>query len=677
MISCRNVLIYLSPELQDRLVSIFHYALNSDGFLLLGSSETISAHAKAFELVDTKHKIYSRKPTAPRLKMDFSIDEALTLKPPPSHKPELWTELDLQREADRLVISRFGPPGVIVDADLVISQFRGHTSPYLEPAAGTASLNLLRMVKEGLAVELKNALAKARKDNQPVRRDGLRVSSDSPAALNLHVIPFGRNAQESRQFLVLFEPTSSPLEPVRRKAGRQSSRERALERESEHLRHELALAQEHLQSKIEDHEAAHEELRSVTEEIQSSNEELQSTNEELETAKEELQSTNEELNTVNEELQNRNIQLAEMANDLLNLLANVNMPILILDTELTIRRFTPTAERALNVIPSDSGRPIRDLNLRIRVPNLDQIIRDVLTDLMPRATDVSDPEGRRYSLRVRPYRTEENKIGGVVLVFVDLDPGRSLTDDSAGGYGGRLHPFLADSQIQTLGPNPEESIGFSSALLHAQEEERRRLSHELHDELNQKLALLELSLEGIEKGSQPVPAETREKLKSIHDGVSELSEDLRRIAYQLHPSILDDLGLVPAMESYCREFTEREDIEAHFTHNNVPEKLPPPVALALYRVMQESLRNVAKHSGAKRVTVNVTAALGQIKLAVRDAGDGFVLDPATPRLGMVGMKERIAFVGGQIQWKTKPGDGTEVLAIVPLPDSTPGKPAAS
>lgn len=676
-ISCRNVLIYLDPTLQERVIAVFHYALNPGGFLLLGASEAISAHARAFQLIDAKHKVYSRKPANLRLALDFSANDAVAPKPEQLRKPESWTELDLQREADRLVLNKFGPPGVIVDDDMIVSQFRGRTSPFIEPAAGAASLNLIRMVKEGLAVELKNALAKARRDNEPVHREGVRPSSDRPAELNLHVFPFGGNLKQNRKYLVLFEHAPPRFEPPHPKAGRESARERALERENEHLRQELVSSREHLQSIIGDQEAAQEELRSVTEEIQSSNEELQSTNEELETSQEELQSTNEELNTVNEELQNRNTQLAQMANDLLNLLANVNMPILILDMDLKIRRFTPTAEKALNLIAADTGRPIRDINLRIRVPKLEQILRDVLTHLIPFSLEVSDPDGRRYSFRARPYRTEENQIEGVVMVFVDVDPGLSLTDDSAGGYGGRLHPFLADSHSEALASKHEESVRFSSALLHAQEDERRALSHRLHAELNQKLALLESGLEGIATGGMPVPQDTREKLKSIHDGVSEISEDLRRIAFELHPSILDDLGLVHAIESYCKEFSEHEGIEARFTHRNVPEKLPPTVSLALYRVMQESMRNVAKHSGAKRAAVNVTAVPGQIELVVRDGGVGFTVDPAIPGLGMLGMKERMSFVGGHVEWKTKPGNGTIVTARVPLPDGAhmlPSKP---
>jgi two-component system CheB/CheR fusion protein len=666
LISCRNVLIYLGSSLQDRVVPVFHYALNSNGFLVLGSSETIGSHAGLFQLVDKKNKIYSRKPGVSRIPPMAAAHQLPAHKPQLLPKPEAWTDLDLQREADRLVLSKYGPPGIVVDENLKICQFRGQTSQFLEPAAGAASLSVLRMVREGLAAELKGALARARKEGKPVRRDGIHLSNGT-LELNLHVIPFHRNSDHDIKYLILFEQVRT-IPQARHPKGRVvTSRLRSLELQNAHLRQELSSSREYLQSIIEDQEASQVELQSATEEIQSSNEELQSTNEELETAKEELQSTNEELNTVNEELQNRNSQLARMGNDLVNLLANVNMPIVILGIDLRIHRFTPAAEKSLNLIPSDIGRPIRDINLRIHVPDLEKKLKEVIESLRPRALDVTDEDGRRYSLRIRPFRTEDHRIDGVVLVFVDLEPGKILDDAS----------FVTSGDVRTiLGPSGlSERPTTGSALLEAQEEERRRLSHELHDELNQKLVLLELNLETIEKNAQKMSPEFFEGLKSVHGGVSELSEDLRRIAYQLHPSILDDLGLVPALEAYCSEFSTRENIQVRFTHDDVPANLPSPIGLTLYRILQESLRNVSKHSSAKRAIVTLTCSREAIRLSVRDSGAGFDLDNVDSGLGMVGMKERMGYIGGTVEWKTKPGDGTEVIASVPLKGALRKNPA--
>jgi two-component system CheB/CheR fusion protein len=190
------------------------------------------------------------------------------------------------------------------------------------------------------------------------------------------------------------------------------------------LKRELDATREYLQSIIEEQEAMNEELRSANEEIQSSNEELQSTNEELETAKEESQSSNEELTTLNEELENRNQELALANNDLINLLSSVDIPIVMLDSEMRIRRFNPGAQRVLNVMAADIGRSIRDLKLSLRLENIDEIVAAVIEDLKVREVEVQDRQGQWYSLRVRPYRTMENKIDGAVVLLVDIG-GRS------------------------------------------------------------------------------------------------------------------------------------------------------------------------------------------------------------------------------------------------------------
>ncbi|MCW5980299.1 MAG: PAS domain-containing protein [Bryobacteraceae bacterium] len=652
-VSCRNVLIYLGPGLQDRIIPMFHYALKPNGYLLLGSSETVGHHSELFQLFDKKHKIYQRKPAPGRLALDFPVEQVLAERAEARRKPEPVSEYDLQREADRLVLARYAPPGVLVDEDLNILQFRGQTSAFLAPAAGVASLNLLRMLKEGLTVEVRTAIASARKQNAPVRRERVHFAANGSKLVNIEVIPLRRSSAGARKLLVLFElvPEEAPPKQGRRRAGE----DKRLIEENEQLRHELAASKEYLQAIIEDQEAAQEELRSATEEIQSSNEELQSTNEELETAKEELQSTNEELNTVNEELQNRNMQLAQVGNDLLNLLANVNMPILILGNDLRIRRFTPVAEKTLNLIPSDVGRPIRDINLRISVPHLEKELTEVVENLTPKVVEVADPDGRAYSLRIRPYRTEDNKIDGVVMVFIDVDPVMRVAESAA---------------IATL-PAEISSANARALLLMAQEEERRRLSHELHDEMNQRLALLEFNIESIQMRKDP--DEALRHLEDLRKNVAALSEDVRRIAYQLHPTVIDLLGLVPALQGYCDEFSSRERIQVRFTHHGIPGELPPPVALTAYRVVQESLRNAAKHSGAKQASVALAFERGQLELIVRDSGCGFYPETVVGAgLGMVGMRERVHLAGGTIEWRSKPGEGTQVTVKVPLGEEPAG-----
>jgi two-component system CheB/CheR fusion protein len=413
LISCRNVMIYFGSVLQKQVVSIFHYALRPGGFLLLGSAETIGSFGELFEMVDRKNKIYRKKTIVGRPNVEFS----LAAPQPAAERFPVEEDVPgpnaLFREADRILLSRFGPAGVLVNEDLDVLQFRGRTSRFLEPPPGTATFNLLKMAREGLLADLRGVIHIAKKKNAPERREGIRVSlNDHTITVNIEAIPFVTPLKE-RFVLVLFE--EAPEKKSRRKEKVR------LTPPMSRLRRELEATREYLQSIIEEQEAMNEELRSANEEIQSSNEELQSTNEELETAKEELQSSNEELTTLNEELENSNQELAVVNNDLVNLLASIEIPIVMLDGALRMRRFNPAAQRLLNFIPSDLGRSINDINTKLRIDNLEALIREVIETLEVREVEVKDRAGRWQSLRIRPYKTTDNKIDGAVLALVSLD----------------------------------------------------------------------------------------------------------------------------------------------------------------------------------------------------------------------------------------------------------------
>jgi len=339
LISCRNVMIYLGSALQRKVMAIFHYALRPKGYLLLGSSETIGNFADLFSVADRKHKIYQKKSGLARMPVEFEA-------PPPRMREENTRASEesnhpgnVYREADRVLLSRFSPPGVLVNDAMEILQFRGRTSSYLEPAPGTATFNVLKMAREGLLSELRAALLTARKRENPVRRENIQIKSNGNTRhVNVEVIPFLAPSRD-RYFVILFEDAIVPEEPPQKKSRGERGDEEP--RQVARLKRELESTREYLQSIIEEQEAMNEELRSANEEIQSSNEELQSTNEELDTAKEELQSSNEELTTLNEELENRASELVEANNDLTNLLASIDIPIVMLDSALHIRRFIP------------------------------------------------------------------------------------------------------------------------------------------------------------------------------------------------------------------------------------------------------------------------------------------------------------------------------------------------
>jgi len=422
MISCRNVLIYLSPQLHKRCIPQFHYALNPGGYLILGPAESVGLYDELFELVDKKNKIYAKKkvPTphdanlAPLQGFEFVRAKARSTSP-----GDAAFNAQLLQMADRITLGVYAPAAVVIDRELHVQQFGGRTELFLEHMPGPATLNLLQLVRPNLVADLRAVIQRAIKTGKPARKErALLKLKGRIYEINIEVVPFKIPASGQSWFLIIFDETT--------KGTKLQKLPRALEktgaqREVTDLHRELAASKESLQAIIEEQEATNEELKSANEEIESSNEELQSTNEELETAKEELQSTNEELTTLNEELSNRNLEMMQLTNELNNLLASIQMPIVMVDNALTVRRATPAARGAFNILPTDIGRPLSELRPNIDVPDLENILRDVIETLGTHDRKVTDKDGRRYSLRVRPYRTTDNKIDGAVLTLVDID----------------------------------------------------------------------------------------------------------------------------------------------------------------------------------------------------------------------------------------------------------------
>ena len=396
-ISCRNLMIYLGPTLQQRILPMFHYALNEPGFLVLGTAETIGAFA-GFTAADAKNRIYARSPGPVRVTFDFGEARGWSA---PSHAfaPALDRPTnvgDVRRDADRAILSAIAPAGVVVTNDLAIIEFRGEIAPYLEPIPGVATLDLLRMAREELRLTLRRAIDEARSAGKPARAAGVIIGSgDERRSVDVNVIPFTVAPASTRFFAVLFAERAAsppgPAEAVPEDVSRAATEDA--------LRHELASTRDYLQSVIEQLEAGNEEMKAANEEIVSSNEELQSTNEELQTAKEELQATNEELRTVNDEMLDRNVEATRLADDLSNILSSVAIPIVILGRESRIRRFTPSATKILNLIPTDVGRPVTDIQAKIRIPEPDD--PGVGRPRAPGAAREDGPGGRRALVPAR------------------------------------------------------------------------------------------------------------------------------------------------------------------------------------------------------------------------------------------------------------------------------------
>ncbi len=420
LISCRNLMIYLGAALQDRLLPIFHYALKEPGFLVLGTSETTRSFA-GFVLLDAKSKIYARTSAAPRILLNFDGLRSVEAAPMRDATTKIAGPLDVHREADRLVLAEFAPPGVVVTDDLAIVQFRGKTGPFLEPVPGVASFDLLRMVRADLRIPLRRLIDEARSKRRAARSAEIVAEpSGVKHTVEIEVIPFGVASTTQRFFVILFrEPPAASAPEV---PGTAASTPVEIAGQDGALAQELAATRDYLQSVIEQLEGGNEELRAANEEIVSSNEELRSTNEELQMAKEELQATNEELRTVNEEMSVRNAEGARLSNDLINVLNSVEIPMVILDGDGRLRRFTQAATKVIGVNVQDLGRRLSEIRLLNESFNLSRMVQEVSEKQIPVESTLEDDNGRWFRVSARPYVTSiERRVDGVVVVAYDID----------------------------------------------------------------------------------------------------------------------------------------------------------------------------------------------------------------------------------------------------------------
>ncbi len=456
------------------------------------------------------------------------------------------------------------------------------------------------------------------------------------------------------------------------------------------LKKELIRSRENLQRNIEQLELANEELRSANEETQSANEELQSTNEELETSKEELQSTNEELTTVNEELQIKNIELSGANNDLSNLLSGINIPILMLDNELRIRRFTNMAGKLLNLIPTDTGRKMTDININVQVTDLKKLINEVINTPTTKDVLVKDNNGNWYYMKIRPYITLENKISGAILAFLDvteLKEAIAFAEESKKEiqkFNATLEERVNNrtKEIKILNKDLENEIKerkhtegslriLSKHLVSAQEVERKRLSRELHDSVNQILSVVKMKLHSTETTlKKNLQTQTFREVIEARKLLERAIGEVRNISKNLRPA-LDDFGLKSALNSIVEEFSRRTKINVDFSCAELKKDILDEVELNIYRIVQEALHNVEKHSKAKNVKIKLSVKKSYLHINIKDDGKGFdlsrkkVSNVIQQKYGLIGMRERAEAIGGKFEVNTTPGKGTEVNLTLP------------
>ena len=431
LVSCRNLLIYFTSELQKRVVPILHYALNPGGILWLGRSETISGFPNLFAIEDKLNKFYSKKTITTPARVEF---------PPARHtakpvvvlpRPVALVSLqDVQQEADRIAIREYAPPGVVINDAFEILQVRGRPAPYLELTSGQASLNVFKLARPEIVADLRYLIGVSRREDKSIKRDGLSFKYNGDQRFfSINVIPLPLTLEsKERCFSIFFEDTPRPQTVAPSSAKKPGKSRKRLAEDQRVAQQQIAEEQRYQQSLIEEYETTQEELTSANEELQSTNEELQSTNEELETAKEELQSANEEMTTVNDELQNRNAEMTQLSNDLTNLLASMDIPVVMVGPDARIRRFTPKAGQTLRLTAGDIGRAISDIETGLKGIDLYDLVSSTMSSMTLHEIETEDKRGSWYRLQIRPYRTADNKIDGAVISMIDITASKHAAD---------------------------------------------------------------------------------------------------------------------------------------------------------------------------------------------------------------------------------------------------------
>ena len=774
LVSCRNLLIYLNITAQKRVMEVLHFALKPNGYLFLGMSESVDSTHDLFVPVAREQHIFQSRPVASRLTYPVESLKNSRFAPPAPFKPKPSEE---ERSVQRLtsaalhlqLLEYYAPPSVVVNEEYEIIHMSEKAGRFFQ-LAGEPSLNLLKIIRPELRLELRSALYQAVQRRADFRVGELKVDFENGTEIvNILVRPILRPFDgASGLILVVFEPFDEDAGAKEIQNAVLPEAITQIEPIARQLEDELMWTKLQLRTTVEQYEIQTEELKAANEELQAMMEEAHSSNEELETSKEELQSVNEELTTVNQELKVKIEELSLSNDDFQNLINSTNIGTMFLDRSFKIKMFTPNMRDIFNLLPTDIDRALSDITTRLVYPDIMNDLKSVLKTLLPIEHEMQTTDGRVFMTRILPYRTTVRQISGVVLTFVDITKRKQgdamlreseenlrLLIESATDYA--IFTISSEGFVKSWNPGAERIFGYSEKeivgqnhsilftpedraegvpygemdtalrkgraederwhlrkggsrfyasgimqpladpmagfvkiardmteriqaeqtmrdkeilqkLVGAQEDERRRIARDLHDELGQQLTVLRLKLDSVRKQCEDEPLcaqidETQAIAQKIDLGVDFL-------AWELRPAALDDLGLVPAIEKFVREWSRYTEIEADLIATKLKKsRFLPEVETNLYRIVQESLNNVHKHARATRVEIQLEKRDDSIVLVIEDNGRGFhpKLKTNDPNgIGLIGMRERALLCGGSFEIESNPGRGTTVFVRVPL-----------
>jgi len=419
---CRNLLIYLTPEIQKKLIPLFHYSINSGGFLFLGSAESVGNFTSLFKPLDLKSRVYQRlRPLIQRSPIEFPNSFA-------PYKPEVNQPSDevqnMQSLADKLILQNYSPAAILVNSKGDILYITGRTGKYIEPAAGKVNWNIFAMAREGLNYKLSDAFYKAVRNKKSVTcKNSLVLNEGGSLMVDFTINPITEPEALRGMVMIVFTDVVMPIESEKINT---TSRIPASNKREEELESELLQTRQMWQVAGAEMQISQEEFKSSNEELQSCNEELQSTNEELTTTKEEVQSSNEELKTINFELQVKLDDLSLVTSDMKNLMNSTKIATLFLDNNLLVKHFTSQMTVVSRLILSDVGRPITDIASDLIYPELAEDVRDVRRTMVCVEKQVMSRNGSWFNARILPYHTLEDKIDGVIITFVDITKSKEI-----------------------------------------------------------------------------------------------------------------------------------------------------------------------------------------------------------------------------------------------------------
>jgi two-component system, chemotaxis family, CheB/CheR fusion protein len=670
LIVCRNLLIYFDNKLQEKIIPILHYGLRKQGYLVLGQSESIGRFTNLFKPLTKKGLVFQKKDAQPKVEFQLEAPIPYTTKKRFEHPTKTNSLILLQKEMDNL-LSDYVPASLLLNNDLDVIVFRGEVDPYISIDSGVASLKATRIVRKDMRPTLQTGLYKAKKTKKEVE-ETVRTEDNQPKIIKIKIKPVKLPNHEEEFYLVIFEKIhKTRLIPKKAETYLSKETESAKDEQIKELSEELESTKHTLQMVVEQQEATNEELRSSLEEAQSSNEELMSTNEELETTKEELQSANEELATLNDELKDRNQKLTELNNDFANLMDNVDTAVVLIDNDFKIRRFTDSAQELLKLLPTDMNHPITDIRLGIPIDDLEKLLNKTINGLETFRQEIETQKGRWYQMRIRPYLTEEKKVGGAVLSLANVTEIKKLEEENK-CYTNDLKQKVEDQTSQLIEAEKMATIGKTAGMV----------GHDIRNPLQ--------AIEGevyIAKQEINAMPDTEEKdrmlqsLKIIQDRlyyINKIIMDLQDFSRKLEPN-LEKVDLSKVVKEALSEIMVPETVKVTVSIEPDCPELTLDISY-IQRILTNLLTNSIQ-AMPKGGNLKITASCqdNKVLISVNDTGEGmpeetkekiftplFTTKSQGQGFGLAVVKRLTEAMGGTISFESEVNKGSTFTVEFPL-----------